>query len=273
MYIANNPQMAILAERYSVERLFVDLEVRGKMERQAHVNSVKSNHSFNDVVSIKNVLTTSDLLVRVNPLYEGTKHEVDSVIERGADIVMLPMFKTADDAKRFVDIVGGRAKTMLLLETISAEKDLDNILQVPGVDEIHIGINDLHLDYKLNFMFETLSNGTVERICNKIKTTSIPYGFGGIASLNKGMLPGRNVIAEHYRLGSTMAILSRSFYDSTQCDDIEKVEKIFADGLREIREYETEMKTRSKEFFLENQQMVKDKVAEIVALKKAKDEH
>ena len=36
-------------------------------------------------------------------------------------------------------------------------------------------------------------------------------GFGGIARLGFGMLPAEHVIAEHYRLGSTAVILSRSF--------------------------------------------------------------
>jgi len=38
------------------------------------------------------VLKKSKLLVRVNPIFEGSKDEIDSVIEYGADIVMAFLF-------------------------------------------------------------------------------------------------------------------------------------------------------------------------------------
>ena len=91
---------------------------------------------------------------------------------------------------------------------------LDAVLELGGFDEIHIGLNDLHLSYKLDFMFELLANGTVEKLCRKIKEYGFPYGFGGIACLDGGLLPATNVIMEHYRLGSTRVILSRSFCDT-----------------------------------------------------------
>ena len=34
MYITNNPQIAKIAEKYSVDRIWVDLEQIGKKERQ-----------------------------------------------------------------------------------------------------------------------------------------------------------------------------------------------------------------------------------------------
>lgn len=64
----------------------------------------------------------SKLLVRINPLYDGSKKEIDKVVDGGADIIMLPWFHTQDEAKKFVDLVDGRAKTILLVETTNAEK-------------------------------------------------------------------------------------------------------------------------------------------------------
>ena len=37
------------------------------------------------------------------------------------------------------------------------------------------------------------------------------FGLGGIARLDEGLLPGRDVLAEHLRLGSGAVILSRTF--------------------------------------------------------------
>lgn len=263
MYITNKPQIAQIAEKYSVDRIWVDLEKIGKNERQAGMNTVQSTHSISDVSTIRQSINRAELLVRVNPLYSHSKEEIDEVIARGADIIMLPFFHSAEEAKRFVDIVDGRAKTILLVETIDAEKNLDDILTCGG-DEIHIGLNDLHLQYHLKFMFELLSNGKVEEICSKISKAHIPYGFGGIARLDEGMLPARHIIAEHYRLGSTMAILSRSFYDSWISNDLEEIERVFKYGMREIREYEQRLEHESDLFFQENHNMVVEEVKNVL---------
>lgn len=107
--------------------------------------------------------------------------------------------------------MNGRCKTTLLFESKESIEHLDEIIALGGFDEAHIGLNDLHLSYGMTFMFEPLSNGMVEQICAKFKEAGIPYGFGGVAKIGEGLLPAECVIAEHYRLGSTRAILSRSF--------------------------------------------------------------
>lgn len=265
MYITNNPQIARIAEKYSVDRIWVDLEQIGKKERQGGMNTVQSNHSIHDVQLMRSSIEgTSALQVRINPIHDHSQYEIDKVIEYGADIIMLPFFTTAAEAKQFIDMVDGRVRTCLLLETLGAEQNLDEILEISGIDEIHIGLNDLHLQYHLDFMFELLSNGKVEEICKKIQKKNIPYGFGGIAKLDEGMLPARHIIAEHYRLGSSMAILSRSFYDSWIADDLEEVERTFKYGMGEIREYEQRLENERDEFFENNKKLVKKEVDEIL---------
>lgn len=264
MYITNKPSIAAIAEKASVNRIFIDLETIGKEERQGQVDSVKSRHAVTDVNKVKNVLGQAQLLVRVNPLYADTKKEVDAVIERGANLVMLPMYKSIEQVERFVDIVAGRAKVMLLCETNEAAGLVSETATLAGVDEMFIGLNDLHLARKMHFMFELLADGTVDDLCAKISKAGIPYGFGGIAQLNLGMLPAHYVIAEHYRLGSGIAILSRSFYDSNCNDDNSFVEHLFAYGVKEIRSYEKEIQKESDEFFLKNHQSVKQRVNQIV---------
>jgi len=264
MYITNNPAVALISERNSVDRIWVDLETLGKAKRQADFNSVKSNHTIEDISVIRKVIQSAELLVRINPLHEGTEHEIEEVISRGADIIMLPMYHTSEDAKKFVDIVNGRAKTLLLLETIAAERNVEETATLSGADEIHIGLNDLHIEYKMNFMFELLANGKVDEICEKIKLRGIPYGFGGIAGLDEGgLLPARIIIAEHYRLGSSMAILARSFCDSSNEKDINRVESIFETGMKKIREYEKFLTCAPASFFEKNRMELKDEVKKI----------
>ena len=181
-------------EELGVDRIFVDMEYIGKSERQGGMDTVQLHHTVEDVATIKNAITTADLMVRVNPIHNETsdycssKEEIDDVIANGADIIMLPYFKTAEEVRKFVGYVGGRAKVLPLVETVEAVDNIDEILDIDGIDEIFIGLNDLSIGYQKKFMFELLSDGTVEHLCHKFKKKGIPFGFGGIASLGKGML-------------------------------------------------------------------------------------
>ena len=265
MYITNKPEVAQIAESNSVDRIWVDLEKIGKAKRQGGMNTVQSEHTIQDVSLIKNSISTAELLVRINPIHEHSREEITEVINRGADIVMLPYFESMEEVDRFMEYMNGSsAKTMLLLETIWAEKNIEDILEKYPIDEVHIGLNDLHLQYHEKFMFELLANGKVEKICNQLKKHNVFYGFGGIARLDEGMLPARHIIAEHYRLGSGMAILSRSFYDSWVSNDLEEIERVFRYGMKEIREYEQRLMHESDAFFEENRKTVKKEVDAIL---------
>ncbi len=92
MYITNEPKTARIVEQSGVDRIFIDLEVRGKAERQGHIDSVKSHHTLDDINRTKEALSQAELLVRVNALHEQSRQEIDEVVSRGADIVMLPMW-------------------------------------------------------------------------------------------------------------------------------------------------------------------------------------
>lgn len=115
---------------------------------------------------------------------------------------------------------------------------MDEILKVRGIDQIHIGLNDLSLDLGKKFMFEILAEGLVDDICDKIKRYQIPFGFGGVGRIGQGILPAEKIIKEHYRLGSGCAILSRSFCNTNLITDQKEICKIFDEGVKEIREYE-----------------------------------
>lgn len=238
MYITNSLQVALIAEKYGVERIWVDLEVLGKEERQKGRDSVKSHHTIDDIRKIKPHLSQSEMLVRINQWNESSKEEIEEVIDAGADMIMLPYWKTVGEVESFVREVNGRCKTTLLLETKEAVECLDEVLKIGGFDEIHIGLNDLHLSYGLNFMFELLTNGVVESLCKSIKGAHIPYGFGGIAKIGDGAVPAEKIIMEHYRLGSTRAILSRTFCDNAKIDSIDEIERVFAINMKQLRDFE-----------------------------------
>ena len=238
MYITNDPNIAAIAQNAGVDRIWIDMEYKGKESRQPGMNTVKSNHTVEDIKKLRPILNSSALQVRINPLDECSQKEIDDVVAAGADYIMLPMFKIKDDVERFISLVDGRAKTILLLETVDAAKNLESYVDLPGIDEIHIGLNDLHLDYKKNFMFELLADGTVDRLASVLRAHGIKFGFGGIARLGYGMLPAEYIIREHYRLGSSAAILSRSFANANNISDINELTQIFETEIIKIREFE-----------------------------------
>ncbi|MDO4296133.1 MAG: aldolase/citrate lyase family protein [bacterium] len=265
MYITNNPDIARIAEAAGVDRIFIDMEYIGKDARQGGMDTVQSHHTISDVRRISEAVKTAEVLVRVNPIHEASrdyvssKEEIDLAIEAGADILMLPFFKTVDEVEYFIRYVNRRARVMLLLETLEAEDVVDDILKLDGIDEMFIGLNDLSLGYGKKFMFELLTDGTVETLCLKFRQKKIPYGFGGIASLGKGMLSAEYVIREHYRLGSTCVILSRSFCKVDNMTDLKEVRTVFDKELPKIRELEKECEMYSR-YFWENRKEVEEKI-------------
>lgn len=273
MYITNRPEIAQIAESAGVDRIFVDLEYIGKSARQGGMDTVQAHHTAEDVKKIADAVMKAEVLARVNPIHErqgeqiSSEEEIGEVIENGAEIVMLPYFKTEKEVYRFLKAVNGKAKTMLLIETPEAVENIDKILALDGIDEVFIGLNDLSIGYGRKFMFELLADGTVDRLCRKFKDKNLPFGFGGIASLGKGLLPSENVLIEHYRLGSSCVILSRSFCNLNVIKHMGVISSTFINGIRGIREYEAQV-AKYRDFFEENRKKVSKTVDYIV-----KEEH
>lgn len=270
MYITNDPRVARIAVDAGVDRIFIDMEVLGKAERQGHVDSVKSHHVPEDIRRVRAAIgDCAEILARVNPRNPNTQAEIDAAIANGADIVMLPMWKTARDVQAFLACVGGRARTMPLLETREAAAALPEALRLGGVDEWFIGLNDLHLSYGRKFMFELLADGTVDHLCAQMRRSGASYGFGGVARPGTGTLPAESILGEHYRLGSQSVILSRSFCDTAKVTDYDEIERIFREGIADIRRFEAECAAWTEEQLMENHRKVGACVQRILAAKES----
>lgn len=211
IFITNDPARAATAAAAGVDRIMVDLEIIGKHERQGHLDTVISRHTLADVERVQLVVPQGRLMVRVNPINQGSRAEIDEVIRLGADVIMLPMFKTVGEVEMFTELVGGRCRTSLLLETAEALARAHQIVELAGVDEVHVGLNDLHLSLGLDFMFEILAGGLLDHLARLCDQLEVDFGFGGIARVGRGQVPAAGIIGEHARLGSTAVILSRDF--------------------------------------------------------------
>lgn len=150
MYITNDPTVAKIAADAGVDRIFIDMEVLGKAERQGGMDTVQSHHTPEDIAKVRAAIgDQAEIMARVNPMNSNSQTESDDAIANGADVIMLPMWRTVDDLRQLVRMVNGRAKVMPLLETDTAADNLPEAVKVSGIDQMHIGLNDLHLCYHI----------------------------------------------------------------------------------------------------------------------------
>ena len=263
MILEADPESAKAAQEAGIDRIFYDLEYIGKEARQRGRNTVKSLNSIDGIPAVREVLTTSELLVRTNPIHAYSQEEIDKAARYGADIMMLPMAMDSHDAEQFVGMVDGRARVCIMIETAAALARIDKILSVKGIDEIFIGLNDLHISMGLTFMFELLSDGLVEYIADKCHEARMPFGFGGIARIGEGDLQSDNILGEHVRLSSQSVILSRTFKGIPGVDAHARSVDLKAE-VEKLRERETAINGWSREQFQNNRKCIADAVDAIV---------
>jgi citrate lyase beta subunit len=186
LQITNDPALARRCDALGGMRLFVDLERLGKAERQAGRDTFISRHVLDDVARVREAARKSRVMVRVNPLNPGSTEELDAVLAHGPDLVMLPMFRRADEVREFAALVNRRVPIVALLETADALETLPQWVGTPGLEEVFIGLNDLHLSLGHGFMFQPLALGLVDRAAATVHAQGLRFGFGGIARLDEG---------------------------------------------------------------------------------------
>ena len=59
MYITNRPDVAVIAERNGVDRIFVDMEYIGKAERQGKMDTVQNHHTVEDIKRVRAAITVA----------------------------------------------------------------------------------------------------------------------------------------------------------------------------------------------------------------------
>lgn len=205
--------VAAAADEAGVPRVGVDLERLGKAERQAGLHTWISSHSIADLRSVGTVLTRAGLFARVNPVHHGSEAEIAQVLRAGARFIMAPMIGSADEAAEFAGLVGGRACAIALVEAREGIERLESIASAPGIDEVHVGLNDLALSLRLPSRWAVLAGNLMKDAAACVRGCGRPFGFGGIGCAHDERLPIPSdlVYAEYARTGSTRALLSRSF--------------------------------------------------------------
>ncbi|MGH2841911.1 MAG: aldolase/citrate lyase family protein [Solirubrobacteraceae bacterium] len=209
----DDPALAAEADASGIDRIGPDFERLHKAERQQGLGYRLSDHRPERLPAIRAALRNAQLFVRTNPLNVGTSREVERLLAAGVQVLMLPMFTTSDEVARFVDIVAGRARVVLLLEQIAAAERLDEILAVEGIDELHVGLNDLALSIGAPNRFALLATPLMEDVAERVHDAGLPLGLGGLGRLGDTSVPVPPdlVYAQHARLGGSAALIARSF--------------------------------------------------------------
>jgi len=265
LFITNDINVAKIADNSGVDEIFIDLEKIGKDERQSHLDTVISNHKLSDISLMKKNLKNSEIIVRCNPIGEWSIDEINKIIDSGADTIMLPFFKKKEEVEIFLNIVNGRVKTCLLVETLGAVNSLSEILNLKDIQRIHIGLNDIHIERKSKFMFEPFSDGMLEKISKLVCSQNIKLGIGGVSKIGSKLIPSpEKILAEHVRLGSSSVILSRSFLDTSKSKNFDFIKKEFSEGVSLIREYEKTLSSWTNEMFIKNSLDIKEEINFII---------
>ena len=200
--------LALRAERAGIDSIMVDWETKGKEARQKGRNLEGNNDTPEDVHSLSSNLKIP-VSVRINPLGGYTLSEVNTALNNGAEIIMLPMARSVTEVKSFLSIVGERAKTIVQIETPSLAKEIEDFSNLDW-DYAYIGLNDLMVARGGHSIWEAISDGTAEAICRYLEGRK--YGFGGSTVLGGGEpIMGDLILHELVRLGGCMSIMRRTF--------------------------------------------------------------
>jgi len=213
--LTRDPAVIQAADRAGVDRIGVDIERLGKDRRQGHKPEWRySDHSLEDLQTVAGNVRQAEIFARLNPLHAGTRAEVEQALALGARAIMLPFFTSPEEAASFVEMVGGRAKPLLLIETAAAVGRIREIVAIDGVSEIMVGLNDLHLSLGLGHPFEVLLSEALREVAAQVRGAGLRFGFGGVARFDDRTLPvpPDSILAQYALLGGTTAWLSRSFF-------------------------------------------------------------
>jgi hypothetical protein len=211
--ISGDCALARIAPKVGIERILVDLERLGKAERQKGKQLFLSDYGWDDIAALRPVLPKACLFVRLDPLHDGSRAQVEQAIALDVDGIMLPYFHDADTVLRFAELVAGRAPVVPLVETLGAVRSLPVLLRSGVIEEFHVGLNDLALDMGLNSLQQLWGHPILDEVAAAAADAGIPFGIGGATDPRLSGLPIDPVfvIAEQRRLQSTRALLGRSF--------------------------------------------------------------
>lgn len=205
------------AERAGIDGFLVDWETRGKTERQFGRDMEINADTVDDLARLSKAVSLP-VTVRINGLGSDSADEVDLAIANGAQRLMLPMATSAADVAHFLDLVAGRAGSIIQIETQALVDAVDELTALPW-DSAYIGLHDLMLSRGAASMWEAVLDGTVEHIFRTLRQRNV--GFAGATVIGGGHpIRFTHILQELARLGAGLTFMRRSFRREIQDRDI-----------------------------------------------------
>lgn len=213
----NDPTTAEWAALAGIDRVGVDLEYIGKAERQSKAEDPRlSRHQISDLKQIATALAgRAALIARINPVHPGSQVEIDQVVAMGVDRIILPYFHGAEEVAKTVEMVSERCKITILVETVAAAIQIDEILKINGYDEVHIGLRDMSISAGLGSPMDLIDTWFLEQLCRQVRSRGRRLMVAGVAKATDDHLPrpASDIIRHQVQLRSTGALVSRAFFD------------------------------------------------------------
>ncbi len=131
---------------------------------------------------------------------------------------MLPYFAETADAQRFVELVDGRAETVLLVETAPAAWRIELLADLDGLDEIMVGLNDLSWSMGIGNRFSLLASPLMQALSRAVRAAGKRFSVGGLGRWDDATLasPPDLIYAQYPRLHAHGGWLARSFHQGPE---------------------------------------------------------
>ena len=220
---STDPAIAAPAVAAGVSGVVVDWERVGKRHRQAGADTQIGEDTIDDLRRVRHA-NCGRVLCRIDNCVPLLDEQLEAAIAAGADEILIPMVRSAEEVDRVLSRVGRRCGVGILIETQAALAGLDDLAALP-LTRVYVGLNDLAIERGSTNIFEPLVDGTVEWIR---KHFSIPFGLAGLTIADSGApIPCRLVIGELMRLDCTFSFLRRSYHaDIRGRDPAEEVPRL-----------------------------------------------
>ena len=197
-----------------VDGLILDFERRGKQARQAGFDTQINHHQHDDITTLRNEVG-GHLLCRINGPGPDMEQEIDTVLERGVDEIIVPMIAELNDAERAVRQIGSDAAVTLMIETQQAVALAPALGSLP-VKRVYVGLNDLHISRGTASIFAPFADGVLDQV--RAAISGPQFGVAGLTLPGCGdPVPVELLFGELARIAADFTFLRRSFYRDA-CD-------------------------------------------------------
>ncbi len=205
---ASDPALVSQALAAGIRSFIVDWEWRGKDLRQLGFDTEINRDTAEDLRRLAE-LGAPRRFCRLNRFGPWSGDEVEEAVSAGATDLLLPMVESPGEVASWLEMVGGRCASGILVETTAGVAAAARLATLP-LAHVYVGLNDLAIDRRSASLFEAVVDGTVESLAARF--TGRMFGFGGLTVVDRGApIPCRLLLAEMARLGCGFTFLRRSF--------------------------------------------------------------